>query len=43
MKPEIVVVDNNNYKSYVARWKTTCLKNDVPFHSVREDGAFVLK
>lgn len=43
IQPEIVVVDNNNYKSYVAKWKATCLKNDVPFHSIREDGAFVLK
>ena len=43
MSPEIVVVDNNNYKSYVARWRTTCLQNEVPFHFVREDGAFVLK
>jgi len=42
-RPKLIVVDNNNYKSYVARWKVTCLKNDVPFHSVREDGAFVLK
>jgi len=43
IQPKMIVVDNNNYKSYVSRWKTTCLKNDVPFHSVREDGAFVLK
>jgi len=43
MRPELVVVDNNNYKSYVARWKTTCLKKGIPFHSVREEGAFVLK
>lgn len=43
LKPKIIVVDNNNYKSYVARWKATCLQNDVPFHFVREDGAFVLK
>ena len=42
-RPKIIVVDNNNYKSYVARWKATCLKSGVPFHSVREDGAFVLK
>jgi len=42
-KPKIIVVDNNNYKSYVARWRATCLKNDVPFYSVREEGAFVLK
>lgn len=42
-RPRIIVVDNNNYKSYVARWKATCLKKGVPFHSVREDGAFVLK
>jgi len=41
--PKLIVVDNNNYKSYVARWKATCLKSGVPFHSVREDGAFVLK
>jgi len=43
LNPKQIVVDNNNYKSYVARWKATCLKNDVPFHSVREDGAFILK
>lgn len=43
MNPQIVVVDNNNYKSYVARWKSTCFKKNVSFHSIREDGAFVLK
>jgi competence protein ComEC len=43
LKPKLIVVDNNNYKSYAERWKTTCLNNDINFYNIREDGAFVLK
>lgn len=43
LKPKLIVVDNNNYKSYVERWETTCLNNNVSFYNIREDGAFVLK
>jgi competence protein ComEC len=43
VKPKLIVIDNNNYKSYVVRWKHTCLQNKVAFHHTRELGAFVLK
>ncbi len=43
LKPKLIVVDNNNYKSYAERWRTTCLNNNVNFYSIREEGAFVLK
>ncbi|WP_350289986.1 ComEC/Rec2 family competence protein [uncultured Croceitalea sp.] len=35
-----VIVDGSNYKSYVARWKTTCLKRKLPFHDTSEKGAY---
>lgn len=43
LKPKLIVVDNNNYKSYVERWETTCLNTNVSFYNIREEGAFVLK
>lgn len=43
IKPKQIIVDNNNYKSYVERWKNTCLNNNISFYNIREDGAFVLK
>jgi competence protein ComEC len=43
IKPELIVIDNNNYKSYVSRWKETCMKNKVPFHHTRKSGAFVMR
>jgi competence protein ComEC len=43
LKPKLIVVDNNNYKSYAERWRATCLNNNINFYSIREEGAFVLK
>lgn len=43
LKPKLIVVDNNNYKSYAERWRATCLHNNINFYSIREEGAFVLK
>jgi competence protein ComEC len=43
LRPRLIVVDNNNYKSYIERWKHTCLKKQVAFYNVKTDGAFVLK
>ncbi len=42
IKPQQVIVDGNNYFSYVERWKNTCRKKKVPFHYTREKGAFVI-
>lgn len=43
LKPKQIVVDNNNYKSYMERWEKTCLAEDVSFYNIKTNGAFVLK
>lgn len=39
-QPKLVIMDGSNYKSYVKRWKQTCLKKEIPFHYTGEKGAF---
>jgi competence protein ComEC len=41
-KPQIVVVDASNYKSYCKTWKATCAKEKIPFHDTTEKGFFKL-
>ena len=41
-KPEIVIADASNYKTYVNTWKMICHKNKIPFHSTYEKGFFKL-
>jgi len=43
LKPKAVIVDGTNYKSYVERWRVTCVKNKTPFHNTMQKGAFILK
>lgn len=43
LKPKYIIADASNYKSYVQRWKKTCMNKKIPFHSTYEKGAFVLK
>lgn len=43
LKPKAVVADGTNYKSYVARWKTTCRKLKIPFHATAEKGFYNIK
>jgi competence protein ComEC len=38
-----IIADGNNYKSDVDRWKATCLKRKIPFHSTYKKGAFILR
>ncbi|MDT0606753.1 ComEC/Rec2 family competence protein [Croceitalea rosinachiae] len=40
VRPKQVLVDGSNYKSFVNRWKETCLKKEIPFHYTGEKGAF---
>ncbi|MFD1094159.1 ComEC/Rec2 family competence protein [Salegentibacter chungangensis] len=40
LKPEKIIADGSNYKSYVRRWERTCNKEKVPFHHTGEKGAF---
>ena len=42
-KPEIVIADASNYKTSVERWKTSCIKEKIPFHSTSEKGYYKLK
>jgi len=41
--PKMIIADGSNYKSYVERWKQTCLNNETPFHSTTQKGALILK
>ncbi|HEU4497611.1 MAG TPA: ComEC/Rec2 family competence protein, partial [Flavobacterium sp.] len=41
-RPKAVVADASNYKTYEKRWKETCIKEKIPFHSTREKGYYVL-
>jgi len=39
-KPQQVVVDGSNYKSYVRLWEATCKKEKIPFYNTNEKGFF---
>jgi len=41
--PEIAIIaDGSNYRSDIERWRKTCLKNKIPFHSTYEKGAYTI-
>lgn len=42
IKPLEIIADASNYKSYVERWKLTCLNKKIPFHSTYEKGAYII-
>ncbi len=41
--PKLIVADNSNYKSFVKKWKATCLSNNILFYDIKEKGAFIIK
>lgn len=41
-KPKMIVADASNYKTYALRWKATCAKEKIPFHSTVEKGFYKL-
>ena len=43
IKPQLIIADGSNYKSYLQRWELSCMKQNIPFHSTGRDGAFVLR
>ena len=43
LHPKLLIADGSNYKSYVARWKETCIKNNTTFHSTMQKGAYIFK
>ncbi|MDP5061693.1 MAG: ComEC family competence protein [Maribacter sp.] len=40
INPKVIIADGSNYKSYIERWKATCIKNKIPFHYTGEKGAY---
>lgn len=43
LQPKLIIADGSNYKSYVQRWKATCVKEELPFHQTSEKGAFIIR
>lgn len=43
LQPKMVIADASNYKTSVERWKTSCIKEKIPFHSTSEKGYYKLK
>ncbi|MBP8157082.1 MAG: hypothetical protein KAX93_01775, partial [Flavobacterium sp.] len=39
-KPQQVIADASNYKSYVRLWEATCQKEKIPFHYTNEKGFY---
>lgn len=42
-KPEIVIADASNFKTYIRLWKATCEKEKIPFHATVEKGFYRLQ
>ena len=43
VQPKLVLADGSNYKSYLSRWKKTCVKKEIPFHNTGEKGFYVFE
>ncbi len=39
----LIIADASNYKSYITRWKETCINKKIPFHSTYEKGAYIIE
>ncbi len=42
-KPEIIIADGSDYKSYVKLWKASCRKRKIPFHATAEKGFYMME
>ncbi|MEN8187157.1 MAG: ComEC/Rec2 family competence protein [Bacteroidota bacterium] len=43
IKPQTIIADGSNYKSYIRKWKKTSGIYQVNFHDTSEKGAFIYK
>ena len=41
IKPQQIVADYSNYKSYTKLWKESCRKEKIPFHDTNEKGFYM--
>jgi len=42
-RPNLIIADASNYKSYIDRWENTCLKKGIKFYNTARKGAFIKK
>ena len=42
LKPELIISDGSNYKTYQERWLKTCETEKIPFHQTSKKGAFII-
>ena len=42
IRPELIIWDGSNYKTYQERWKLTCEAKKTQFHQTSEKGAFFI-
>lgn len=43
LKPQQIIADGSNYKSYITRWRETCYKQKTPFWYTGQNGAYIFK
>jgi competence protein ComEC len=43
LKPQQIIADGSNFKSYIKLWKATCEQEKIPFHATAEKGYYSLK
>lgn len=43
VQPQEIIADGSNYKSYVRRWKATCMKKNIKFYYTGEKGAYLFE
>lgn len=42
LQPKLIITDGSNYKSYVEKWKQTCIETKTPFYNTMQNGAYIL-
>ncbi|MFY0714500.1 ComEC/Rec2 family competence protein [Seonamhaeicola sp. NFXS20] len=42
IKPNYIIADGSNYKSYIEHWEAICKKRKLPFHQTSKKGAFII-
>ena len=42
-RPKLIIADGSNYKSYIRRWKASCIQAKIPFHATGEKGFYTIR
>lgn len=42
LQPKLIIADGSNYKSFIANFEESCLKNKTPFYDTSKNGAYIL-